>query len=318
MLEIVSKSVAALAIIVYASGFLITSVYHSSYGFIESDPLRLRILFAGAWFVFFLTAPLVLAWRFVGHEHWESKEPWSEKIKAFLTDYYIAGTSVVWAMSLNVFEFDTTTPANDTGSSSHISLTFIVLVILGALGAIAVIFVLFAIGGFYFRKYIPPAWRARIEIIYMLCTSLGIVVPAFHDLSDKRHFTFLSVALWFIVAGTAFVIISRFPGGKLNPNLLPIYGWALLPAITAFSTIYYPHIKSSWGGGMPIPAIISFTKDSPMMATQNVQVRIIDESSLGFYVVSNKDDKATFIPRSYVGFIHFGSDPSDQFTMRPK
>jgi hypothetical protein len=48
MLELFSKALAGIAIAVYACGFLITSLYHASYGFIESDPLRPRILFAGA------------------------------------------------------------------------------------------------------------------------------------------------------------------------------------------------------------------------------------------------------------------------------
>jgi len=53
-----SKSVAALAIALYASGFLIISLHHSRYGFVSTDPFRPRILAAGAWFLFMTAIPV--------------------------------------------------------------------------------------------------------------------------------------------------------------------------------------------------------------------------------------------------------------------
>src|ERR1035438_5668145 len=56
-----SKGVAALAIAVYACGFLIVSLHHSSYGFISTNPFRPRILAAGAWCLFFSAIPITVA-----------------------------------------------------------------------------------------------------------------------------------------------------------------------------------------------------------------------------------------------------------------
>jgi hypothetical protein len=39
-LDVISKSLAAAAIVVYACGFLITSIYDSGYGFIETNFFR--------------------------------------------------------------------------------------------------------------------------------------------------------------------------------------------------------------------------------------------------------------------------------------
>src|SRR5438094_5863846 len=56
-----SKGVAAIAIALYASGFLIISLHHSKFGFITTDPFRPRILAAGAWFFLFSGIPIIAA-----------------------------------------------------------------------------------------------------------------------------------------------------------------------------------------------------------------------------------------------------------------
>jgi hypothetical protein len=60
MIDLISKSVAALVVILYGCGFLITSIQHFSYGFVETNPFRPRIASAGAWFILFVAIPPVL------------------------------------------------------------------------------------------------------------------------------------------------------------------------------------------------------------------------------------------------------------------
>src|SRR6266849_6370432 len=59
-----SKAIAGIAIAVYASGFLIVSLYHSKFGFVGTNPFRPRVLAAGVWFFFFTAIPVSIAARF--------------------------------------------------------------------------------------------------------------------------------------------------------------------------------------------------------------------------------------------------------------
>jgi hypothetical protein len=80
--DALSKSVAAVAIAVYACGFLIVSIHHSRYGFVGTNPFRPRILAAGAWFLFFSAIPITLATRY-------RERPWIKIVESlFLFGYY--------------------------------------------------------------------------------------------------------------------------------------------------------------------------------------------------------------------------------------
>jgi hypothetical protein len=85
-----------------------------------------------------------------------------------------------------------------------------------------------------------------------------------------------------------------------------------------FSTIYYPQIQTSWGGGAPISAIIYFTKDSPLLPNRNVSAKILDETDAGFYLVGANDKRATFIPRSGIAMIYYSDDSSGPFIVKTK
>ena len=68
--ETVSKAVAGVVIALYASGFLIVSLYHSKFGFIGTNPFRPRVLAAGAWFFFLTSIPVSIAIGFQS-ESWQ-------------------------------------------------------------------------------------------------------------------------------------------------------------------------------------------------------------------------------------------------------
>jgi hypothetical protein len=78
-----------------------------------------------------------------------------------------------------------------------------------------------------------------------------------------------------------------------------------LAILTVFATIYYPHIKSKWGGGEPISIEITFSKDAPNHSGQTVNCFLIDETDEGFYAVGKGDRHATFIPRTEVSLVYF-------------
>ena len=315
MLELVSKAIAGLAIAVYASGFLITSLYHASYGFIESDPLRPRILFAGAWFALFISAPIMLTWPFAKPDYWTSEKTMWEKLHDFIFDYYTTVSSIAFSALTHVFVFDQTSPmpSNDKPYSGLGIALIVVCFIVG----LVVLFIVVALINGLILKHVPKLWRSRLWFMYLVGTASFVLFPAYRNLNEKHYFSTASLVLWFALVGIAFVGVSRLTRNKLSINFIAIYALVVFPAVTSFATIYYPHIKNSWGGGEPIAAIITLTKASPVLPFQDVPVSIIDESSLGFYVVAKGDQKATFIPRTSVGFIHFSSDPSKHFSAKP-
>jgi hypothetical protein len=314
MLELFSKALAGIAIAVYASGFLITSLYHASYGFIESDPLRPRILFAGAWFALFISAPVMLTWRFSKPDYWASEKTMWEKLHDFIFDYYTTVSSIAFSALTHVFVFDyTPVPSNEKPYSAFRIALIIVCFVVGLI----VVFVITALINGFIQKHVPKIWRSRLWFIYLAAGALFVLFPAYRNLTERHYFSTGSLVLWFALVGTAFVGVSRLTKNKLSINFIAIYALVMFPAVTSFATIYYPHIKNSWDGGEPVRAIITMTKDSPILPLQNVPVSIIDESSLGFYVVGKGDQKATFIPRTSIGFIHFSADPSKQFTAKP-
>ena len=59
-IDAVSKGIAVVAFILYACGYLIVSLSLSRYGVMESNPLRPRILAAGAWFMTFTSVPAII------------------------------------------------------------------------------------------------------------------------------------------------------------------------------------------------------------------------------------------------------------------
>jgi len=316
-LDVISKSVAALAIVLYGSGFIITSIYHSSYGFLESDPLRPRILVAGAWFIIFMAVPVFLVGRFLGHDHWQSKETWWLKLREFLWDYYTGATVICFFVFYKIFDFDPDLPVKTTPDETHhwwsISVVLLVVALVSGL-------ILLAIISAQYRKYVPEVWRKRLGAAYWIGLVSWMLWSSYNELYGKGHFSYSAVILWFLTLGIASVFFARTfrPRQRSIADSLPFIALSFFTAVTTFATIYYPHIKSSLGGGMPIPAIICFSKDSPVMPLQSVPVSIIDESPLGFYVLAPKEKKATFIPRNFVVLIHFSDNASLPFTLNPK
>ena len=115
--------------------------------------------------------------------------------------------------------------------------------------------------------------------------------------------------LWLMVAGAVFAFELTMRSWKLTlgdwtQTLIEVLAFVLL-----FATRYYPHIQASWGGGVPIPITITYTKDAVKTPSQDLDYLLIDETDAGFYVVGGADKSATFIPRGSVGMIRFSPQP---------
>jgi hypothetical protein len=134
-----------------------------------------------------------------------------------------------------------------------------------------------------------------------------------------------AIMFWFLFAGNLFNPgnLFRQEGWSGSWKLWVNGRWPLtfsigITGLLAFASFYYPHIKSSWGGGAPIPVTIYFTKDSIIMPSQSVGALLVDESDAGLYVVGKNDKKATFIPRSAVGLVYYSDDISGFSLAKPK
>jgi hypothetical protein len=134
----------------------------------------------------------------------------------------------------------------------------------------------------------------------------------------RGYFGIGAIVLWFFAVG-----IIAFLEMHVRSWTVKLGDWTwstilLLGVLLLFGSFYYPHIKSSWGGGRPIPVTVYLTKDSVIMPGQSVNALLIDESDSGLYVVGKKDKKATFIPRGSIGLVYFSDNVSDFSLSKPK
>ncbi|HYM77611.1 MAG TPA: hypothetical protein VE377_16685 [Candidatus Dormibacteraeota bacterium] len=288
-----SKGVAALAIGLYACGFLIVSIHHSNYGFIGINPFRPRILAAGAWFFFFTSIPVSIAVRL-------KSLPWSEVAQsAYAVWVACLGSSV--PLTYILFNLADYAPASSPRKFWWVWL----IAILVSLGL-----VLFVAQS---KKFSPAVSAvASVALVLFFATS------AVKGLLVGHIFRLETVALWFYAVIVVTLVELKV---RSNQNLLAGGQWSK-PAVTlfvillAFAQYYYPHLKASWGGGAPIPVTMGFTKDSAISPSKAVSVELIDEADEGFYILGQKDSSAIYIPRAAVAFVYFSDKISDSQLLR--
>jgi hypothetical protein len=306
-LDVVSKSVAAFAIVLYGCGFLITSIHQFSYGFTESSPLRPRIASAGAWFIAFVAIPIAfeiehrkLRGRTEDHQRWLRSPATIMFFDCVLSMFFGLCFGIV-------FE-----PQTDYAAASSIWTAWVAVLLSVVVGVLVLL-------GQWERFPKSVALVASMVLVGFLSVYGGREAFIYH------HATPPAIMFWFLYAGILFN-----PGNLINQERW-LGSWRLsehgswphaislaIIGLFLFASFYYPDIKSAWGGGAPIPVTIYFTKDSTIMPNQSVGALLIDESDAGLYVVGKNDKKATFIPRSSVGLVYYSDDVSGFSLAKPK
>jgi hypothetical protein len=298
-IDLVSKSVAVFAIVLYGCGFLITSIQHFSYGFVETNPFRPRIVSAGAWFLLFITIPPIMILE-LKRQSGKSKnqQKWLDRFSTKLIFY--CGSSVFLGMIFkNIFDFK-----NPDTSASSTWTTWNLIVLIGS-----------------FILVFLDQWKRFPKAIAPI-VSLGLigflVIYGFREGFMNHHASEATITLWFLAAGlfAHYEMFSR--SWKLWSGNWHLSLYLLITLLIIFASSYYPHIKPSWGGGAPFPITIYFTKDSTIIPNQSVGALLIDESDVGLYVVGKNEKKATFIPRSAVGLVYYSDDVSGFSLAKPK
>jgi hypothetical protein len=286
--ETFSKAVAGIAIALYASGFLIVSLYHSKYGFVGTNPFRPRVLAAGAWFFFFTAIPVSVAVTL-------RKEPWLV-IASRASFYWITFFAVSMPFGNLLFDYS---PLQISPPFSRWTWVFL----LAALGAIVALDILA-------RKKKAPQWVPAILSVFV--TAYFAWYPL-RGLFTDHHFDTSSLTLWFFA--TTFIVKLEIEL-RADRNLAEYGEWSkplavLFGFLLVFSREIYPHLKTSWGGGTATNVTIYFTKDSLLSPSKPAQVQLVEESDEGFYVVGPKESKAVFVPRGAVALVYFGDKTTD-------
>jgi len=295
MVDMLSKSVAALAIALYASGFLIVSLRDSRFGFIETNPFRPKILAAGAWFFLFIGIPIITVAA-------AKKNLFTRtSLGQFLLPYFMGCVALTFSASpLFTLAFDRTFEWK----------TFVMAIVVGIL-------VFLRIGKF-------PRIVSEIGAIVFVISAL---VSTIREMLVTHNFDQNAIVLWFFGVGIG-TLLALFPPERFwyTAEVQTIrdftnLSWTntlftILGSLIVFSLFYYPRIKPSLGGGSPINAVLYFTKDSAIKPNQSVSAQLVDESDAGFYIVGQGESKAIFVPRSSVSLVYFSDKSSDSELLR--
>jgi hypothetical protein len=293
--ELLSKFVAALLFSVYVFGFLITSLYTSVYGFTSLNPLRPKVLAAGAWFLFFVSLPAMLAAgvRKEVFAAWDKKD-WL-RLGRWAVLFYASCASFS-LLTFPLFEYQPIGP----------NLRFTLIVGTPASFVLIVVMVL----------ALAPIKTGRVQKI-ALSTLIGInvfgCVSSIYWLFHGR-FDLSQTTTWFLILATWMLAESRIKKRDLRQWATRFF--IVLVSLAGFARYYYPRMKSSWGGGTPISVVLYLSKDSPLAPGKHLQAVLLDESDAGYYIVPAHESKAIFFPRSAVSLVLFADNASDSTLLR--
>jgi len=253
------------------------------------NPFRPRILTAGAWFFLFLAVPFALVRQLTKTDAYKQSEVKGIARLVNLSWAYILSCSLIILASGRIFRFD----SEPVPPVPHFVVWKVTLWVVG-------IIVLLVVIAKYAKKW--PKW---VGTVFTALLVLNIAWGAVNDFFNLGRFHSSATMLWLLAVGGLFAYELTIRSWKPTLGDWPQTLIALLALVLIFATRYYPHILSSWGGGMPIPITVTYTKDAVKTPSQDMGYLLIDETDAGFYVVGMDDKTATFIPRASIGMVRF-------------
>lgn len=296
--ELASKFVAALLFSVYVFGFLIISLHTSVYGFAAINPLRAKVLAAGAWFLAFLTLPAMLALGF-RKSVLEAlrKQEWFRLGRGALF-LYLSCVSIS-TLAAPVFDYPRSAAPVTFGRPDWIEV--------GLWLAAGVLVMVITNARLQSR---------RTQITAGICFASVPIYWSVWNLNKlfQGDFAPSDFTVW-IFALTVFILFEM-NYGRVDADRFAILLPSVLVVIGFFAAYYYPRIKASWGGGGPIPVVLYLSKESPVAPGKQIQAVLLDETDAGYYVVPAHESKAIFFPRSATSVLFFSNKISDSPLLR--
>jgi hypothetical protein len=294
-IDLFSKAAATCVLLLYAVGFLITSLYCIDFGFSPVNPFRARVASAGAWFGILVLAPMFVG-RLVMRRHIAMRveaKPW-QQWSVFAFSLYLASYSAAFLLS-PAFQIRERLRTSVIPFGVAIGVTVLVA------GPI--------------HKWLKK--RTLSVVILLLTLVILLHINLFRALTPGRGFTVDALVLWvFIVAIAAVTDLYDFPAKVgWHTDWYATVGMALL-LLTVLPSHGYPSMRASWGGGETLPVTLYLNGNAPIMPSQRWHVQLVEESDNGYYVVNKGEQKAVFIPRSAVALVYF-SDAQPSFDKPP-
>lgn len=288
------KYLAAFSVLLYCCGYFVCSVSSLSWGFYQVTPFRPKIASAGAWFILFLGVPLAA----VVFQQIRKPADWETGAGSF--QFY-----ATWGLGLGY------------GTASLFESTILV-------GPHAFFNPFAVIVGYPVILAIRSKERTATTRRWVIAvvSVLYVAGSGFYDLFKYHAVTVSAVFLWYLVVGFSFsFIFNQLRARSVLENLtrgVPFIVSLLLLALSYFGSVYYPHIKATWGGGAPVPVTILFVKESPILPGQYLGTRLLDESEAGLYIAGKGEKSASFIPRAEIASITYSDSPSAELQAKPK
>ena len=279
MLAEVSKAAAALIIVIYVLGFLVTSLYFATFGIPQLNPFKAQVLAAGVWASILLGGPTLLA-----HRLRPSSPTLNEVLRSVIWNY-----GLVWllvSIAAQAIAFD------NVGKMQPDVIMPVVLIL-----------------ALILLKRVER-WERYSLVLAIIATILIFGTIIF---SASHRYSVVIVSFWLSVWGQlACFGIQALREEKARIEYLVIVSVSLfLTAVGAFATTLYPRIQYSWGGGKPIPVLIYLSKTSDLLPGQQLRTRLVEQSDGGYYIIEEANHKALFIPNGAVSWVYYGEKPLD-------
>jgi len=277
--------------VVYAAGFVILSVYESSFGIAQFNPFRTKIIAAGMVFCCLASLPVV----------------------ALFLDF-LPGVPVTSDSNLPIPELAQRNQERTVGFSQFVS-TSILLALLSSFlftldqgpprPAVLVYFIILAII-FHVKssRVVRNRFTTRPRAAILLSgLSMGVMLAALYWL-DSGIVTLM--VLWFFFVG-----LSAGAIWSSEDKIRYLLNWRRWPValilIAVYANFIYGRIQAKYGGGAPVPVTFCLDKPPAWIGSTTFRASLIDETDHGFYVLLPRNEKALFIPRSTVLSLYFDS-----------
>lgn len=298
LVQPMAQSAAFLVLVLYVAGFLVVSIRHALFGIVQFGLLQARILSAGILFAVFFAVAIIPAARvfaLFGYEEWALLQSTSEatagrRLVFRWLNFFM--TALAFCLMMRVFLED------------HIHWTVVAWLLLGSA----------LLAGWAGRLQVDK--RPSVSVLLGL-VAISLVLILVHRVGD---FGLWVLFLWF----TWVALMAQFINSPVrDPGRIRHLRWeawvgSFIATISLFAVFLYPRIWPALGGGVPLPVTIQFSDKSPLDGASRSQVWLIDETELGFYILTAEHQgKAVLLPRNLVSAVYFGETPVGQKTEQP-